>query len=134
VWRNDAGVGGEDSIPLLTPLVPAIGRHQASVMDEGPAEVGRGGDLLDGGINGLRSLVVGPVGPVTPPQCVEAQLAADFMPAHRRDPGARRDVIARRQLTLSQWQLERASQAGEIAVEGEAAAHDLLCLFSTVNS
>lgn len=105
------------------PLVPAIGRHQAAVMGEGPAEVGRGSDLLDGGVDGLRGLVVGPVRSVAPPQRLQAKLATVIMPAHCRDPGARRDVVARRQLTLGRRQLEVTCQAGEVTVEGKAAAH-----------
>lgn len=72
------------------------------MMGEGPAKAGRGGDLIDGGVNGLWGLVVGPVGPIAPPQRIEAQLAAIAASAHRADPSARRGVVARRRLTPGQ--------------------------------
>lgn len=58
---------------LRQPLVPAIRRHQAAVMGERPFEVVGGGNLLDGGVDGLGRLLFRPVRMVAPPHLVHYQ-------------------------------------------------------------
>ena len=104
-------------------FVPAAGRDQCPVLVEGAAKVAAGVQLLGAGVDRRRAALPRPAREVAPAQVVEARLGVRLWAAHAGDPGAGRDVVARRPGVRRRGQLERAGDSDGIGVEGEATAH-----------